>query len=192
VIDADALLEPGEQLRALAPIGLAHGGTGPAADIEPVTIEGPEWLGKGWDAATRTPARKGCLAVVLSPLLLLAAIDGLGSTISDGIERLAGGVVVRGPRGSRARLVQYALNILGPAGDHLVVTDRRLVLATRDGAAVLAVGRDEVVAVRRRRRLLLNRRLDVTFSDGSRVVLAVPVDDVEHLRAPAKLAAALL
>jgi hypothetical protein len=49
-----------------------------------------------------------------------------------------------------------------------------------------------VVEVRRRRRLLLNRRLDLTFADGSGIVLAVPLDDVAYLRAPARLAQALV
>lgn len=190
-----SLLEPGEELRAHGDVSLATGSWGPVAEWHPVEVTTPRWLDRFWAFATRTALRKVVFFTLLSPLMLYAWVDSLGGGLSGGVDRLVGGVVCAGPRGSTARQAQHALSPLGPGANELAVTDRRLLLVRRglsgDPPArtpVMAIPLADVVTGRPHPRGLVRRRVELGFGDGSRIVLALPM-----LRSPSpqRLVAAL-
>lgn len=175
------LLQPGERLWEHGEVSLATGGWGPVAEWSPVEVGTPGWLDRLWAFGTRTAARKAVFFTLLSPLMLFAWIDSIGGSLSGAFERLVGGVVAAGPRGSLARQAQHALSALGPGANELVVTDRRFVLVRRalfgstpDRTAVWAVPRTAIAAARPRPRGLSRRRVELSFADHSRIVLALP------------------
>jgi hypothetical protein len=189
------LLEPGEQLRVHGETSLAMGSWGPAAEWHPIELQAPGWLSRFWAFATRTTIRKVVFFTLLSPLMLYAWLDSIGGSVSDGLERLVGGVVSAGPRGSTARQAQHALSALGPGANALAVTDRRLLLVRAaitgnppERTLVMAIARTDIAGVRPRPRGLLRRRAELRFRDGSHIVLSLPV-----LRSPSptRLTAAL-
>jgi hypothetical protein len=116
-------------------------------------------------------------------------ISSLGEALAPTtlLDRLLGGRTCQGPRGSLARQVQHALNVLGPGANTLAVTDRRLLLLRREitlGTGppeltlVWTAPRGVVVDARRWGRGLLGRvlgRVRLNFSDGSWIVLAMPL-----------------
>ena len=175
---ARAMLAPGEELRELGAAQVAFGDQGPLDPAEVVPRTGR--LRRTWDAATRTTARKILFFTLLAPVMLIVALDGLGpGTLFD---RLLGGRTCQGPPGSTARRMRQALAVLGGRADHLIVTDRRLLLAGRALFAdpprftpVLSVPRHDLLAARRRPRGPWRRRLELRFTDGSRIVLALPL-----------------
>lgn len=172
---ARALLDPGEQLRELAEVDVAYGDTGPIADAQPVEVKPSGRIGRLWAFATRTRLR----AVLLSSLLLPLAVLEIGPSAL--LDRLIGGRVCQGPRGSAARGVQHALSVLGPDANHVVVTDRRLLWVRKELFTepprfhpVWSVPVMALATARRRPRGPLRRRVELCFTDGSRIVLALP------------------
>jgi hypothetical protein len=180
--DAEALqplLAAGETWREAGDVDRAFGHTGPSADHEPIHLETPGWLGRRWAAGTRTPLRRVVFFTLLSPLALLAALDSL--SLDGWLERLIGGRTCTGPRGSLARRAEHAFNRLASGANMLVVSDRRLLLVRRalwrrdDRFSVVeTVDLADVAGARVRPRGLLRRRVEVRFTDGSTIVLALP------------------
>lgn len=175
------LLQPGERLWEHGEVSLATGGWGPVAEWHPVEVRTPGWLDRLWAFGTRTAVHKVVFFTLLSPLMLFAWLDAVGGSLSGGVERLVGGVVASGPRGSLGRQAQHALSALGPGANELAVTDHRLVLVRRalfgnppDRTPVWAIPRNAIAAARPRPRGVARRRLELTFADGSRIVLALP------------------
>lgn len=176
-----ALLQPGEALRETGSANVAHGDTGSPEDWEPLELRTPRGLDRLWDFATRTAVRKLVFFTVLSPLMLVAAVDSLGASISGWLDRLVGGVVCSGPRASHARRVAHALSPLGLRADRLLVSDRRLALVRRAGSwrdnrpeIAHSVPLAQIAEARRRPRGVLRRRVEIVFVDASRIVLALP------------------
>ena len=189
---ARALLEPGETLQVLGSVGEAFGDSGPIEQHEPVTLPTTPWLQRLWDAGTRTRLRKVVFFTALAPLMVWSALDSIGpATLPD---RWIGGRTCHGPRGSTARSVQHALSVLGSGADTIAVSDRRLLLLRNARSdpprfrLVSALPRDQVVAARHAPRGPQRRRLALTFADGSRIVLALPLFDAPS---PARLVGAL-
>jgi hypothetical protein len=175
------LLQPGERLWEHGEVSLALGGWGPVAEWNPIEVRTPGWLDRLWAFGTRKAARKVVFFTLLSPLMLFAWIDSIGGSLSSAVERLVGGVVSAGHRGSLARQAQQALSALGAGANELVVTDRRILLVRRglfgstpDRTAVWAIPRTAIAAARRRPRGLARRRVELSFADRSRIVLALP------------------
>lgn len=190
---ARALLEPGEALREIGDVGVAFGDEGPVSEWQPIELRSPPWLERVWASGTRTTPRKIAFFTLLAPLAMCAAISSIGPP--DVLDRLIGGRTCDGPRDSLARRVQHALSPLGPGADRIVVSDRRLLLVR--GARfpdpphftlVSSVPLRAIAGARHRPRGPAWRRVDVRFSDDSRIVLALPA-----LRSPrpARLVAAL-
>jgi hypothetical protein len=177
-----AAFAPGEVLRVHGAVGVAHGDTGPITDTDlwsdPAAPHnrGARWL----DRFTRTRIRKVLFYTVLSPVLLVAAVESLGGGPSDRIDRLVGGVTCAGAPGSLARRTEHALSMLGGRADHLAATDRRLLLLRRGLGlrarfdTVAEVPLHAIATARPRPRGLLRRRVQLGFVDGSYVVLALP------------------
>jgi len=175
-------LAQGEVLRLHGAVGVAHGDTGPITDTDLWSDPAaPHNRGsRSLDRLTRTRTRKVLFSTILSPVLLVAAIDSLGGGLGDRIDRLVGGVTCGGPPGSLARRAEHALSMLGGRANHLAVTDRRLLLLQQDlglRAGFDIVGEVPLHAIadaRPRPRGLLRRRVQLSFVDGSHVVLALP------------------
>lgn len=192
----EPLLEPGEVLRPHGGTHVAHGEIGPATEWEEIDALGAA-NNRFWSFATRTWPRKIIFFTVLSPLLLIALVESIGDGISGGLDRLIGGITCAGRRGSAARQMQHALSPLGARGDHMAVTDRRLLVfrervSLRDLSSTVElkwfVPLVEIAAARPFPRGLLRRRLQVSFRDGSMIVLACPLSDTPK---PARFAEAL-
>jgi hypothetical protein len=176
---ARALLEPGEVLRELGEVGVAYGDTGPGSDAQPVEPASPGWFDRFWAFATRTTLRKIVFYTLLAPLMVYLAVDSVGSSAL--LDRMIGGRTCMGPRGSLARRTQHALSVLGPGANHVVVSDRRILLVRAKLFAeppeltmVSALGLGEIAAARHRPRGPLRRRVELCFTDGSRIVVALP------------------
>jgi hypothetical protein len=187
------LLEPGEVPREAGEVRVAFGDEGPVAQWQPLELETPRWLERIWAWGTRSTPRKVVFFTLLAPLAACAALSSIGPP--DVADRLIGGRTCEGPRDSLARRVQHWLNALGPAADGIVVSDRRMLVVRgmlfTDAPALILVGSvplDEIAAAHPSPRGPARRRVEVRFTDGSRIVLALPV-----LRAPApeRLAIAL-
>ncbi len=175
----ESLLAVGETWREAGDVDHAFGHTGPSADHEPIQLETPGWLDRIWAAGTRTTLRRVVFFTLLSPLALIAAVDSL--SLDGWLERLIGGRTCAGPRGSLARRVEHAFNRLAAGANMLIVSDRRLLLVRRglwrmdDRFSVVdAVDLGDVVGARVRPRGFLRRRVEVRFTDGSSIVLALP------------------
>lgn len=189
------LLEPGETVRALGDVHAAHGDTGDAAESEQVRPREPAWFARAWAFATRTTPRKVVFGVLCFPVLVYVLLDSLGDALSGRwLDRLVGGRVCAGPRGSLARQAEHALSSLGPGANTLAVTDRRLVLVRHELGSdparltlVWARPLADVTSARPRPRGLARRRVELAFGDGSRIVLALPAFRSPR---PAKVAAA--
>lgn len=172
-----ALLEPGEELRERGPTNVAFGDSGSILDPTPATTGGWE---RAWHTATRTTLRKVLFFTLLAPVALIMALDGIGpSTL---FERLLGGRTCQGPPGSTARRMLQALEGLGHRADEFILSDRRLLLVKREIWAdpprftpVLSVPRHDIASARRRPRGPWRRRVELRFTDGSRIVLALPL-----------------
>lgn len=190
-----ATLEAGEALRAHGALNIARGDTGPITETEPLS---DPWAphnrpNRVWDFATRTGPRKFLFFTILSPLLLLAAVEGVGDGMSGRVDRLLGGVTCAGPRGSMARRMQHALSPLGGRANHMAVSDRRLVLLRRSlmgrpTRTIWTASLHDVATARPRPRGLLRRRVELRFTDGSRLVIALPAFEAPS---PKKVCAAL-
>lgn len=190
---ARALLESGEELRALAEVGVAFGDGGPLEDQHPIELTpSPRW-DRIWDFCTRTTVRKVVFSVVLAPLFVVSAAESIGPPAI--LDRMIGGRTCVGPRDSLARRAQQAFSTFGGHATHALVSSRRIVFARKAIGAtrfthVLSVPRADVVAARPCPRGLLRRRVELHFGDGSRIVLAVP--SFRHPPArPAQLISAL-
>jgi hypothetical protein len=176
---ARALLAPGETLRELGEVTVAYGDTGPVSDWQPVALTSPAWFDRIWSWGTRSPVRKAVFFTLLAPVAAVAALDSIGpSTLMD---RLIGGRVCEGPRGSTARQIEHALSALGPGGNRIAITDRRILLLRQalfadppDLNLLLAVPLTDIAAANRKPRGFLRRRVELRFVDGTRVVLALP------------------
>lgn len=191
------VLASGEVLRLHGGTNVAHGDTGPATEWENVDSLADSG-NRFWSFATRTWPRKILFFTVLSPLLLIGLLESIGDGISSGLDRLVGGVTLSGSRGSAARRMQHALSPLGARGNRMAVTDRRLVVfrehhSLRGGPPRVeltwSLPLAEIAAARPYPRGLLRRRLQVSFRDGSMIVLACPLSDAPK---PASFAAALV
>ncbi len=177
---ARALLEPGEVLRELGEVREAFGDDGPVSEWQPSELSSPGWFDRIWAFGTKTTVRKVVFFTLLAPLMVYLAIDSVGpGTLLD---RMIGGRTCVGPRGSLARRVQYALNVLGPSANHVVVSDRRVLLVRAklyvdppQLALVLSLALGEIAAARHRPRGVARRRVELRFTDGSRIVVALPV-----------------
>jgi hypothetical protein len=181
---ARTLLSPGETLRELGEVGVAFGDTGPVSEWQPVELKSPGWWDRAWAFCTRTTLRKVVFFTLFAPVALVLAIDSVGPSAL--LDRLIGGRTCEGPRGSIARRVQHAMSALGPGANHLVVSDRRVLLVRRELFAdppqltlVLSVLMHDIAGARHRPRGPLRRRVELRFTDGTRIVLALPL-----LRAP--------
>jgi hypothetical protein len=190
---ARELLEPGEALRELGEVWVAFGDTGPVSEWQPMELEPSPWLQRAWAFVTRTTLRKIVFFPLLAPLLLYAVIESIGSP--DIIDRWVGGRTCEGPRDSLARRFQHALSSLGGNADHVVVSDRRLLLTRRrlfaaapEFTPIWSLPLAGIARVRHRPRGLVRRRVELSFADGSRIVLALPVLRSPH---PRRLVAAL-
>jgi hypothetical protein len=178
-----AMLAPGEVLRVYGGVNVAHGDTGPITDTDLwADPAAPHNKGaRALDRLTRTPARKLLFYTVLSPVLLLVALESVGDRLTDRVDRLVGGVTCAGPPGSLARRIEHALSALGGRADHVAVTDRRLLLL-KSRILTLQTRFDHVWEVplhaiagaRPLPRGLLRRRVQLWFPDGSYLVLALP------------------
>jgi len=176
---ARKFLEPGEGMRGVTEVREAFGDPGPVADSEPVTVKSPRWFDRVWTFGTSSLPRKIVFFALLAPLLLFVALDGLGPGTAL-LDRWVGGRVCQGPRGSLARRVQHALNVLGPGANYAVVSDRRLLLVRHEPFArpasvtpVLELALTDIASARHAPRGLLRRRVELRFTDGSRIVLAL-------------------
>jgi len=177
---ARALLEPGEVLRELGEVSVAHGDTGPVSEWQPIELTVPGWFDRIWAWGTRTAVRKALFFTLLAPVAVVAALDSIGpSTLMD---RLVGGRTCEGPRGSTARRVQHALSALGPGGNRIAVTDRRILLIRQELFAsppvlnvILPVPFADLAGASHKPRGLLRRRVELRFTDSSRIVLALPM-----------------
>lgn len=176
-----SLLSSDETLREAGAVNLANGAIGPADEWEPVALRPPRSMSRLWAWATRTTPRKVVFFTLLAPLALYAAIDSLDA--SGWLDRLVGGTTCTGQRGSLARGAQRALQPrpFGPGADTVVVSDQRLILVRRgvwrdprDSKVVFSVALADVAAARVHPRGLLRRRVEVTFTDTSTIVLALP------------------
>lgn len=192
-----ATLAPGEVLRTYGGVRIAHGDTGPITDTDlwadPAAPHNRG--GRALDRLTRTPVRKLLFYTVLSPVLLLVALESVGDRLTDGVDRLVGGVTCGGPPGSLARWIEHALSPLGGRADHIAITDRRLLLLRSriltlktQFDAVGEVPLHAVAGARPRPRGLLRRRVQLWFPDGSHLVLALPRFEAPR---PAQVCAAL-
>lgn len=177
---ARALLTPRETLREWGDVGIAFGDTGPVSEWQPVELKSPGWWERAWAFCTRTTLRRVVFFTLFAPVALILAIDSIGpSTLVD---RLIGGRTCEGPRSSIARRVQHAMSALEPGADHLVVSDRRVLLARRELFAdppqltlVLSVPLRDIASARHRPHGPLRRRVELHFIDGTRIILALPL-----------------
>ena len=177
------MLASKELLRLYGAVNVAHGDTGPITDTDlwddPAA---PHNRGaRTLDRLTRTRVRKVVFYTVLSPVLLVGAVGSLGDGVGDRIDRLVGGVTCGGPPGSLARRTEHALSPLGGRANHLAVTDRRLLLLRQRLRSlqprfdtVGEVPLHAVASARPRPRGVLRRRVELSFTDGSHVILALP------------------
>jgi hypothetical protein len=187
------LLPPGETLRELGEVSVAHGDTGPVSDWHPIELSSPAWFDRIWSWGTRSPVRKALFFTLLAPVAAVSALDSIGpSTL---IDRLIGGRVCEGPRGSIARRVEHALSALGPGGNRIAITDRRMLLLRQalfadppELSLLLAVPLTDVAGANRKPRGFLRRRVELRFVDGTRIVLALPTFSATS---PRRLLAAL-
>lgn len=177
---ARALLDPGEALRELGDAEVAFGDTGPVSDSQPIEVKRPGWFDRAWAFVTRTTFRKVVFFIVLAPLILYSALDSIGP--NGLVERMIGGRTCVGPRGSRARLMAHAMSALGPRANRMVVSDRRVLLVRSEPFAdppqlrpIESVALTDIAAARHRPRGLARRRVELSFTDGSRIVLALPL-----------------
>lgn len=175
---ARALLAPGEELRELGATDVAFGDRGPLDPGETLAVTREP--SRFWRAVTRTTLRKVLFFTLLAPVVLFLALDGIGGS-STLLDRLLGGQTCEGPPGSTAYRMRQALAALRHRADHFILTDQRLLLAERALLAdpprftpVLSVPRHEVAAARHRPRGPWRRRVELCFTDGSRIVLALP------------------
>jgi hypothetical protein len=182
---ARALLDPGEALRELGDIGVAFGDTGPVSEWQPVELNPSAWWDRIWAFGTKTTIRKIAFYTLLAPLAVYAAVESLGDSLAAGpstlLDRLIGGRTCQGPRDSLARQVQHALSALGPGADRFVLSDRRLLLVKGtlftdppELTMISSVPLTEIATARHRPRGLLRRRVEIRFTDDSRIVLALP------------------
>lgn len=174
---ARAVLDPDEELRALAEIGVAFGDDGPVAQWQSIELESSPRFDRIWAFCTKTTFRKVVFAIVLAPLFVLSTLDSLGPPAV--LDRMLGGRTCVGPRDSSARRMQHALSTFGGNATHGVVSDRRLVVARKAIGAtrfspVMSVPLTDVATARRRPRGPWRRRVELRFADDSRIVLAVP------------------
>jgi hypothetical protein len=176
---ARALLEPGEVLRELGEVSEAFGDTGPVSEWQPIELKSPGWFDRIWAFGTRTTFRKVVFYTLLAPLMVYLAIDSVGS--STVLDRMIGGRTCVGPRGSLARRVEHALNVLGSGANQVVVSDRRVLLVRAklfvdppQLTLVLSAALGDIAAARHRPRGLLRRRVELRFVDGSHIVIALP------------------
>ncbi|MER7455570.1 hypothetical protein [Micromonospora sp. NPDC126480] len=172
------LLDPGEQLRALAQAreGMGAGPADPQPPQPPADGGGPGFL--------------GVVLNVLGPIITFGRLD-------DAVTRLFFGVSGRGGPGSAASLLRHALTV-GKVTDLresvLAVTDKRLLLATTgrmtltSGAAAddrarsdlevrFALPRAAVAGARVGWYRLNPRRLRIDFTDGSWLAFTVPLGE---------------
>jgi hypothetical protein len=178
---ARAVLDPTEDLRLLGEGHPAYGDSGPATDTEPVELQPSPGLERLWGFCTRTAPRRIVSFAVFAPFMAVLALDSIGpSTLLD---RLIGGRTCEGRRGSVARQVEQAFSTFSGRADLYAVSDRRLLLMRsnryRSGsppelAIVASIPRAAIAGARRRPRGLFRRRVELSFVDGSRIVLALP------------------
>ena len=182
---ARALLDPGETLREFGDVGVAFGDAGPISEWQPVDLTPSRWFERAWTFGTRTTIRKIFFSLLLAPLVVYAAVESLGDVLASGpstlLERLLGGRTCQGPRDSLARRMQHALSALGPNADRFALSDRRLLLVRGtlftdppELTVVTSVSFAEIAQARHRPRGLLRRRVEIRFTDDSRIVLALP------------------
>jgi hypothetical protein len=177
---ARTLLEPGESLRELGDVSVAFGDTGPVSDWQPIEPKSPGWFDRAWAFGTRTTLRKVVFSIALAPLFLFMAIASVDS--GSIFDRIIGGRTCAGPRGSLARQVEHALSTLGLKANGIVLSDRRMLLVRTELSTesprythVMAVALGDIAAARHRPRGLLRRRVELRFTDGSRIVFALPM-----------------
>jgi hypothetical protein len=182
---ARALLDPGETLREFGDIGVAFGDDGPVSEWQPLDLKPSRWFDKAWTFGTKTTIRKIFFSFLLAPLVVYAAVESLGDVLTSGpstlLERLVGGRTCQGPRDSLARRMQHALSALGPNADRFALSDRRLLLVRGtvftdppDLTVVSSVPLAKIAQARHRPRGPLRRRVEIRFTDDSRIVLALP------------------
>jgi hypothetical protein len=183
---ARALLDPGETFREFGDIDVAYGDTGPVSQWQPIELKPMRWLDRIWAFGTRSTARKIVFYTLLAPVWVWLAVESLGDALaagpSDLLDRLIGGRTCQGPRDSLARQVQHALSALGPGAEHFILSDRRLLLAKGtlftdppELTVISSVPLTEIAMARHRPRGLMRRRVEIRFTDDSRIVLALPV-----------------
>ncbi|MFF0371348.1 hypothetical protein [Micromonospora sp. NPDC005087] len=172
------LVEPGEQVLAVAKTEVAHG----VLPADPPTTEQPE------------PSRAGggvssVLLNLISPLVSFPAGDRI-------VDRITHGVAGRGVPGSFASTLQHSRRPVPPAvmlhDTVLAVTDRRLLVcasgpvklwssraddeqAVADTRVVWSAPRAAVVDARVGWHRLNTKRLRVEFTDGSWLAFTVPI-----------------
>jgi hypothetical protein len=177
------LLAKGETLRALTLAEPAYGSTGRHDPSLAETAAGQRIQRSAaatGDAIRRSRIPRWLLAIVG----VVAAVFSWGPSWSGPgklVRRLFGGQVVEGEPGSLAREVQAHLAPYGEAG-YLAVTDRQLYLlaaapilakrAVADDPPLWTARREVVSLARRTPRLFSRARIELTFTDGSRIVLS--------------------
>jgi len=177
------LLPPGETLRALTLAEPAFGSTGRYDPDIRQTATGQRFQ-RCADAADEVVRRSRIprwlvrvVGVIAGVLTFSPSWDRPGNVF----RRWLGGRVIEGMPGSLARELQAQLTPYGDAR-YLAVTDRSLyllraapIMAKRAVAAdppLWTSSRDVVAGVRRTPRLCSRARIELTFIDGSRIVLS--------------------
>lgn len=172
------LVEPGEQVLAVAKTGIAQGALPP----DPPDPQRPEPTRAGGVIS-------GVLLNLISPLVSFPAGDRL-------VDRITHGVAGRGAPGSAASTLQYARRPVPPATSIkdtiLAVTDKRFLVcesgplklwsnradderAAAETTIVWSAPRAEVAAARVGWHRLNPKRLRVDFTDGSWLAFTVPI-----------------
>ncbi|MFF5054075.1 hypothetical protein ACFY1S_12925 [Micromonospora sp. NPDC000663] len=172
------LVEPGEQVLAVAKTGIAQG----SLPADPPDPQRPEPSRPGGVVAS-------ALLNLISPLVSFPAGDRL-------VDRITHGVAGRGAPGSAASTLQYARRPVPPATSIrdtiLAVTDKRFLVcesgavklwssradderAAAETTIVWSVPRAEVAAARVGWHRLNPKRLRIDFTDGSWLAFTVPI-----------------
>ncbi|RLP93254.1 hypothetical protein [Micromonospora sp. CV4] len=172
------LVEPGEQVLAVAKTEIAHGALPP----DPPDAERPQASGAGAGIG-------GVLLNLISPLISFPAADRI-------VDRLTHGVAGRGAPGSLASTLQHSRRPVPPAitldDTVLAVTDRRLLVCASGPVKLWSSRADDERAVAGTRVVwsapraavadarvgwhrLNPKRLRVEFTDGSWLAFTVPI-----------------
>ncbi|MCO1595603.1 hypothetical protein M8C17_10540 [Micromonospora sp. RHAY321] len=174
------LVDPGEQVLAVAKTEVAHGVLPP----DPPAAEQPGASGTGGGGRV-----SGALLNLISPLISFPAGDRL-------VDRITHGVAGRGTPGSSASTLQHARRPVPPAttltDTVLAVTDRRLLVCASGPVKLWSSAADDQRAVAETRIVwsapratvsdarvgwhrLNPKRLRIEFTDGSWLAFTVPL-----------------